>query len=77
MGEALRHAVRYGAFDYNAVARIVEGKTNEPVVAPAPTGPLPERIHEYLRGAGEHQRPLGAYQQLLDALAKQEPSDGK
>jgi len=77
VAEALRHAARYGAFDYNAVARIVEGKTDKPIVAPAPTGPLPERIHEYLRGVGEHQRPLRAYQQMLDKLAKKEPDDGK
>lgn len=68
VAEALRHAVRYGAFDYNAVARIVEGKTDQPLVAPAPAGPLPQRIHEYLRGVGEHQRPLSAYQRLLQKL---------
>jgi len=66
VAEALRHAVRYGAFDYNAVARIVEGKTDKPLIAPAPTGPLPQRIHEYLRGVGEHQRPLRDYQRFLD-----------
>lgn len=77
--EALRHAARYGAFDFNAVARIVAGKTDRPLIAPAstPTGPLPERIHEYLRGAGEHQRPLRAYQQMLSKLSKKEPDDGK
>lgn len=68
VAEALRHAVRYGAFDYNAVARIVEGKTDKPLVAPASAGPLPQRIHEYLRGVGEHQRPLSAYQRLLKKL---------
>ena len=77
VAEALRHAVRYGAFDYNAVARIVDGKTDKPVVAPAPTGPLPERIHEYLRGVGEHQRPLRACQQMLNKLSKKEPDNGK
>jgi hypothetical protein len=66
VAEALRHAVRYGAFDYNAVARIVAGKTDQPLVAPAPPGPLPQRIHEYLRGVGDHQRPLGAYQRFLE-----------
>jgi transposase len=78
VAEALRHATRYGAFDYNAVARIVDGKTDRPVVAPAPAGPLPERIHEYLRGVGEHQRPLRTYQQMLSKLSKKkEPDDGK
>lgn len=77
VAEALRHAVRYGAFDYNAVARIVEGKTDKPIVAPAPTGPVPERIHEYLRGAGEHQRPLRTYQQILDELSKKSKKSKK
>ncbi|HTS53226.1 MAG TPA: IS21 family transposase [Burkholderiales bacterium] len=76
IAEALRHAVRYGAFDYNAVARIVEGKTDMPIVAPLLTGPLPERIHEYLRGVGEHQRPLRTYEQMLRKL-KGGPDDGE
>jgi transposase len=75
--EALRHAVRYGAFDYNAVARIVDGKTDKPIVSSAPPGPLPEHIDQYLRGVGEHQRPLRAYQQMLNQLTKKEPDDGK
>ncbi len=65
VGEALRHAVRYGAFDATAVARIVEGKTDQPLVRPAPAGPLPQHLQEYLRGVGEHQRPLSAYQRFL------------
>jgi transposase len=77
VAEALRHAARYGAFDYNAVARIVEGKTDKSAAAPVPSGPLPSRIHEYLRGAGEHQRPLQTYQRMLDQLAKKEPDNGK
>jgi len=76
VAEALRHAVRYGAFDYNAVARIVTGKTDKPLTAPTSVGPLPQRIHEYLRGAGEHQRPLRDYDQLLRKLTK-DPDDGK
>ncbi len=76
VAEAPRHAVRYGAFDFNAVARIVKGKTDKPLaVQPAP-GPLPEHIAEYLRGAGEHQRPLRAYEQLLRKQTK-EPKDGE
>jgi transposase len=77
VAEALRHAARYGAFDYNAVARIVDGKTDKPLATPAPAGPLPERIHEYLRGAGEHQRPLRTYQQLLMKLKKGGDEHGK
>lgn len=77
VAEALRHAVRYAAFDYNAVLRIVQGKTDRPLLAVAPTGPVPERVHEYLKGAGEHQRPLRAYQQMLNKLKDKEPSDGQ
>lgn len=76
IAEALRHAVRYGAFDFNAVARIVKGKTDESVVVPPASGPLPERIAEYLRGAGDHQRPLRTYEQLLLKISK-EPKDGE
>jgi hypothetical protein len=63
---ALRHAVRYGAFDYPAVARIVAGQPDPAVTAPAAPGPLPQHLHEYLRGVGEHQRPLRDYQRVLD-----------
>jgi transposase len=77
VAEALRHAVRYAAFDYNAVARIVQGKTDRPLLAVAPAGPVPERINEYLKGAGEHQRPLRAYQQMLNKLKHKEREDGQ
>lgn len=76
VAEALRHAVRYGAFDFNAVARILEGKTDQPHAAPPCPAPLPARITEFLRGAGDHQRPLRAYEQMLHELSK-EPSHGK
>jgi transposase len=76
VAEALRHAVRYGAFDFNAVARIVAGRTDQPYAAPPSPAPLPARITEYLRGAGDHQRPLRAYQQMVQKL-KKEPPDGK
>jgi hypothetical protein len=74
--EALRHALRYGAFDYNAVARIVEGKTDQPLLAPPSPGPLPQHLHEYLRGVGEHQRSLRDYQRLLEKLDS-EPDHGQ
>jgi transposase len=79
VAEALRHAVRFGAFDYNAVARIVEGKTDKPAIAVAPPGPLPQRIHEFLRGAGDHQRSLRHYQKLIEKLKRkrEEPDDGQ
>jgi hypothetical protein len=75
VAEALRHAVRYGAFDYGAVERIVHGKTDMPRTAVL-SGPLPRQVADYLRGAGEHQRPLKSYERLLNK-AKKEPPDGK
>jgi hypothetical protein len=70
VAEALRHAARYGAFDHNAVARIVAGKpaklprgsleTNGGLVAPS---------EKYLQGAGEHQRPLAGYRALSTPVA--------
>jgi hypothetical protein len=76
VAEAIRHAVRYGAFDFNAVARIVKGKTDKPLAVPPASGPLPEHIAEYLRGAGEHQRPLENYEQFLLELTE-ELEDGE
>jgi transposase len=76
VGEALRHAARYAAFSYQAVFRIVEGRTDRPAIVPAQPGPLPQHIHEYLRGAGEHQRPLSAYQHWLTKTGK-EDEDGQ
>jgi len=72
VGEALRHAVRYGAFDAPAVARIVEGKTDQAMTAPAAPGPLPQHLHEYLRGVGEHQRPVRDYQRCLDTPGEED-----
>ncbi|MEE8408120.1 MAG: IS21 family transposase [Myxococcota bacterium] len=77
VAEALRHAVRYGAFDFNAVARIVHGSTDRPAAAPAAPGPVPEQIAQYLRGAGEHQRSLESYEQLVLELSKKESEDGE
>jgi hypothetical protein len=48
------------------VARIVAGQPDPAVTAPAAPGPLPQHLHEYLRGVGEHQRPLRDYQRILD-----------
>lgn len=72
IAEALRHAVRYGAFDYNAVDRIVRGKTDRAVAAPPCPEPIPTHITEYLRGAGVHQRPLQSYK---PASAKPDTED--
>jgi transposase len=63
---ALRHAARYGAFDHNAVARIVAGKPTD-----AEPGTLetkaegPTQLSQYLAGSGEHQRSPDGYQKLL------------
>jgi transposase len=67
VAEALRHAARYGAFDHNAVARIVSGKPTK-----AKPGSLeakaqsPAQLEQYLRGSGEHQRSIDGYRKLLD-----------
>ena len=61
---ALRHAERYAAFDYQAVARIVAGRpprTNAPLQPPALT---PTNLGSYLKGTGTHQRSPEHYQQL-------------
>lgn len=77
VGEAIRHAVRYRAFDFNAVERIVRGKTDQPVAVPPASGPVPTHITEYLRGAGVHQRSPRSYEQLLLRPGKKESTDGK
>lgn len=65
VAEAVRHATRYGAFDHNAVARIVAGKPDK-----APPGSLERRAEspgqreKYLKGTGVHQRPPGGYTKL-------------
>jgi transposase len=77
VAEALRHATRYGAFDFTAVARIVDGKTHQPVAVPPARGPVPTHITEYLRGAGVHQRLPQSYEALLRTPEKKEPPDGQ
>jgi transposase len=67
VAEALRHAVRYGAFDHNAVARIVAGKPTEAKPGSLETkAQSPVQLGQYLKGSGEHQRPIDGYQKLLD-----------
>lgn len=77
VSDALRHAVRYRAFDFNAVDRIVRGKTDQPLAVPPTQGPVPSHVTEYLRGAGTYQRPPRTYEQLLLRPLKKEPDDGK
>jgi transposase len=62
--EALRHAARYGAFDHNAVARIVAGKPAKPRITPAAGGDLEAPRTRSLPGLGGHQRPLAGYRAL-------------
>jgi transposase len=80
VAEALRHAVRYGAFDHNAVARIVVGKPTD-----APRGSLetkagsPAQLAQYLKGTGVHQRPLDGYRKLteINPLLPKQSNDKK
>ncbi len=68
VGEALRHAARYQAFDSHAVERIVRGR-HPPRAhrSPSPAVVLPDKLAEYLKGAGEFQRGLDAYQKPAPA----------
>ncbi len=75
VAEALRHAARYGAFDHNAVTRIVAGK---PAKAPpgsteSKAGPATPR-DQYLKGTGVHQRSPDGYKKLV---GKRTPSPSK
>ncbi len=65
VAEALRHALRYGAFDAHAVKRIITGR-QLPTVGPKAAGAatLPAPVAEYLKGAGSFQRTLNAYERL-------------
>jgi transposase len=75
VAEALRHATRYGAFDHNAVARIVAGK-----VTHAPAGSLeskagsPAQLEQYLKGSGVHQRPPDGYRKLTEPTRPPKPT---
>ena len=80
VAEALRHAARYGAFDHNAVARILAGKPTR-----APRGSLETKagsaaqLEQYLKGTGVHQRPLKGYNKLAKRadLSPISPDDDK
>ena len=78
VAEALRRAARYGAFDHNAVARIVAGK---PVKASggAPEGRAgsPMQLDQYLKGTGVHQRSPDGYKRLVGkrASSPENPAD--
>ena len=74
VAEALRHAARYGAFDHNAVARIVAGKPAKPARGSLETrGGLEVPSEKYLQGAGKHQRSLAGYRALSTPVAPPTP----
>jgi transposase len=75
VAEALRHAARYGAFDHNAVARIVAGKPAKASGRP-PEGRAgsPTQLDQYLKGTGVHQRSPEGYAKLS---GKPDPSPAK
>ena len=65
VAEALRRAAHYGAFDHNAVARIVAGKPAKSSASPrarvAARAPRAAQITQYLKGTGVHQRSPDGY----------------
>ena len=70
VAEALRHAARYGAFDHNAVARIVAGKpakasSKAPSGSPESLAGSPTQLAQYLKGTGVHQRSPDGYKKLV------------
>ena len=78
--EALRRAVRYGAFDYRAIERIVGGNQPRRALVQDPVGLDTQQLEKYLAGAGTHQRGLEHYRPLqergsLKAEEKQEGED--
>jgi transposase len=74
--EALRHAARYGAFHHTSVARIVRGRPGKRETPAALSEPVPTRIAEYLKGAGQRQRSLEDYaKRLRHKPAKKDEED--
>ena len=66
VAEALRRAARYGAFDHNAVARIVAGKpAKAPSGSPESKAGSPTQRDQYLKGTGVHQRSPDGYKRLV------------
>ena len=66
VAEALRHAERYAAFDYQAVTRIVAGKPPRKSAQLQPHALTPANLGSYLKGAGTHQRNPEDYQQIAE-----------
>ena len=77
VAEALRHAARYQAFDSHVVERIVTGR-QPPRARSVGSSALPERLGEFLKGAGDFQREAGAYKKLASSPEdKKEGRDGQ
>jgi len=80
VAEALRHAARYQAFDCHAVERIVKGR-HPPGArrSPSPAAALPDKLADFLKGAGEFQRGPDAYQKLASRplFPEEEAPDGE
>jgi len=63
---ALRRAAHYGAFDHNAVARIVAGKpAKAPSGSPESKAGSATQLDQYLKGTGVHQRSPDGYKRLV------------
>ncbi len=78
VAEALRRAARYGAFDHNAVARIVAGKpAKRQVGAPENKAGSPTQIDQYLKGSGVHQRSPDGYKKLVGKRSASPSTDDK
>jgi transposase len=74
--EALRHATRYQAFDSRAVERIVTGRIlRRASGSRRPEEALSEKTVEYLKGAGEFQRGLDAYQKWVSSPLRRRLDD--
>jgi len=78
VAEALRHAARYRAFDCHAVERIVKGRhPRHTRRSPSPAAALPDKLADFLKGAGEFQRGPDAYQKLAPAPLPTSPQTEK
>ena len=82
VAEALRHAARYGAFDAQAVARIVTGRRLPGASAKSPSERVPAPVAEFLKGAGAFQRSVQTYERLSrrddpDLKSVKEDPDGQ
>lgn len=76
--EALRRAMRYRAFDYHAIERIIAGKQPRRAQVRDPAGLEVQQLEKYLKGAGNHQRSLEDYRALQErGRPTNDPTDGE